>query len=317
MCSTTWAAIPIAWPSPITAWFPLRMAKSLSVGAILLTTTNRSCSPYRWMSSCVASCCTSSRKASCASGTSASWPIAGVPRPCHSVLSCSVQHHNHNPRRKLPQSAQLISGFAPSAVGRWRPSSDSRLSRSNSVLHLPRRQSPHDTTVNITQSVRVAARAISLCLAVLQTWSSQLRQSLFPGRLALGPTQEHPPLSSAPRNNSPTRLHTACPSYSIPIGPASAATTVGFLRCIESSPEQPALTSFFCPMRAFDTALGLLRSQRDPLSVLARTRATAHLSWRDFGVKRRGSTLVYAKIDNYLALIGNFLGDSPAQTVPN
>jgi len=65
-----------------------------------LTTTNRSCSPYRLMNSCVASCCTSSQKVSCASGISASWPIAGVPRPCHSVFSCSVQHHK--PGRKLP-----------------------------------------------------------------------------------------------------------------------------------------------------------------------------------------------------------------------
>ena len=77
-------------------------AKSLSVGATPLTTTNRSCSPYRWMSSCVASCCTSSRRVSCASGTSVSWPIAGVPQLCHSVFSCSVQHHNHKPGRKLP-----------------------------------------------------------------------------------------------------------------------------------------------------------------------------------------------------------------------
>jgi rubredoxin len=44
---------------------------SLLAGVILLTTTNRSCCPYRSMNSCAASYCTSFRKASCASVTSA------------------------------------------------------------------------------------------------------------------------------------------------------------------------------------------------------------------------------------------------------
>src|SRR5712671_5909853 len=46
------------------------MAKSLFAGVILLTTTNRSCCPYRSMNSCAASYCTSFPKASCASVTS-------------------------------------------------------------------------------------------------------------------------------------------------------------------------------------------------------------------------------------------------------
>jgi hypothetical protein len=73
--------------------FLLWMAKSLFAGATPLTTTNRSCWPYRLMSSCAASCCTSCPKVSYVSAISASWPIADVPPPCHFVSLCSAQHH--------------------------------------------------------------------------------------------------------------------------------------------------------------------------------------------------------------------------------
>src|SRR2546428_401872 len=51
MCCTISAATPIAWPSPTTAWSPLPMAKSLFVGAIPLTATNKNCCPYPSMNS--------------------------------------------------------------------------------------------------------------------------------------------------------------------------------------------------------------------------------------------------------------------------
>jgi hypothetical protein len=64
--SNTWVVTPIVWPSPTIAWSPSLMAKSPFAGVIPLITTNRSCYLYRSTSSCVASCCTSFRRASCA-----------------------------------------------------------------------------------------------------------------------------------------------------------------------------------------------------------------------------------------------------------
>jgi hypothetical protein len=69
-------------------------------GAIPPTTTNRNCCLYLSMSSCAASCCICSPKISCASVTSASWPIADVPPPCHFAFSCSARRHW--PRQRYP-----------------------------------------------------------------------------------------------------------------------------------------------------------------------------------------------------------------------
>ena len=80
MCCNIWVATLIAWPFPTTAWSPSLMAKSLFAGVIPLTTTNRSSCLYRSTNFCVASYCTSFRKASCASGISAFWPTGGAPR---------------------------------------------------------------------------------------------------------------------------------------------------------------------------------------------------------------------------------------------
>ena len=195
------------------------------------------------MNSCVTSYCMCFRKVSCASGISASWPIAGVPRPCHSVFSCSIQRLDHKPSRKLPQSLLVISGFAPSAVARWRPSSGLLPPKSHSALHLFRSQLPHETTIHITKSLPVPARAISLCFAVLHIWPFPLFQSLFPRGLAFHPTQERPPLSAAPQGNIPTQLDTTPPSDSIPIGPASAAITDGFLQVAVSKARPSTLPS--------------------------------------------------------------------------
>jgi len=98
--------------------------------------------------------------------------------------------------------------------------------------------------------LRVAARAISLCLALLQTCSFQLLQSLFPGRLAFRPTQEHPPLSSVPRGNSSTHPDTTPPSHSIPIGPASAAPTAGFLQVAVSKARRSSLPAHHSSVEA-------------------------------------------------------------------
>src|SRR5260370_34675067 len=85
------------------------------------------------MSSCAASCCTCSRKVSCASATSASWPTANVPPPCHFASDCSTGHRK--PSKRPPPPVRAIFGLAPSVVGRCWSSKDSPLLKSNFVLH--------------------------------------------------------------------------------------------------------------------------------------------------------------------------------------
>jgi hypothetical protein len=76
------------------------------------------------MSSCAASCCTCSRKASCASATSASWPTANVPPPCHFPSNCSAGHRRQSDTLVTQNSGDL-----------WSCSEDSPLLKSNFVLH--------------------------------------------------------------------------------------------------------------------------------------------------------------------------------------
>jgi hypothetical protein len=63
------------------------------------------------MSSCAVSCCLCSRKVSCASETSASWPTANVPPPCHFAFSCSARHHK--PSKRSPELVGTIFGPVP------------------------------------------------------------------------------------------------------------------------------------------------------------------------------------------------------------
>lgn len=119
MYCTISAAIPTAWPSPIIAWFPLPMARSLFVGAILLTTTNRSCSLCRSMNSCAASYCIFSRRVSCVSAISASWPTGGVLLHCLFASGCSARHKNQNSNNTVTRPPRLYSGVK----ALWEPSS--------------------------------------------------------------------------------------------------------------------------------------------------------------------------------------------------
>jgi hypothetical protein len=156
MYSVIWAVTPIAWPSPTIAWSPLLTERSRFVGAIPPTTTNKNCCLYLSMSSCAASCCICSPRVSCASVTSASWPIANVPPPCHFAFSCSARRHK--PRQRCPAAVRAMLGFAPNVVGRCWSSKGLQLRRSNSVLRQLGARSPHETTTSITKSLRASAR---------------------------------------------------------------------------------------------------------------------------------------------------------------
>ena len=93
------------------------MAKLPFAGVIPLTTTNRSRCLYRSTSFCVASCCTSFHKASCASGISAFWPTGGAKRFCRFAFSCWVQPKNRKLNNTLlPRKTRPVFGAVPSVV---------------------------------------------------------------------------------------------------------------------------------------------------------------------------------------------------------
>src|SRR5271157_6096046 len=78
---------------------------------VSLTTTNRSCCPYRSMNSCAASYCISFHKASCASVTSASWPTANAPRSCLFAFSCWARHNNSRKPDNTPLPPKIVPLF--------------------------------------------------------------------------------------------------------------------------------------------------------------------------------------------------------------
>src|SRR4029434_7517528 len=85
---------------------------------------------------------------------------------------------------------------------------------------------PHETTLSNSNPSRVSASSLPLRLAAQQTSSARLLGAIY----AILFRASQPLLSSAMlyRTISAT-LHTAVSSHSISIGPASAATTSGFL----------------------------------------------------------------------------------------
>ena len=208
------------------------------------------------MNSSVASCCTCFRMASCASGTSASWPIANVPPPCHFVFSCSarLQLHRPNKTRQAP-ATRAIFGSVPSVLDRWWSSRGSRLPRCNFVLHLW--SPPHETTLNITNTLRSSARSVASRLI-----ADQIPSSGFP-RHSLHNIFSHLPASgrfvssAVLRRITQAHLYATSPLHSICIGPASAAIAAGLpsSRCIESAQTHRARVCSSLT-RASDTTLG-------------------------------------------------------------
>jgi len=93
--------------------------------------------PNRWMSSCAASCCTCSPKASSAFAISASSPIGGAPRFCRFADKRSARCS----QCKLKRKHRLLSsptgfGPVPSAVGQGSSSRGLHRLRSSSVRPL-------------------------------------------------------------------------------------------------------------------------------------------------------------------------------------
>jgi hypothetical protein len=177
------------------------------------------------MERCRTSSCTCSPKVSYAFATSVSWPTGDAPLCSRFAFSCSARYKNPQPiRTSPPPMTRTTLGAAPSVVDGWWSSKGSRLQKSNFVLH--RCSLPHETTLSNSNPSRVSACSLPLPLAAEQISSSRLLGAIY----AILFRASQPLLSSAMfyRTVSAT-LHTAVSSHSISIGPASAATTSGFL----------------------------------------------------------------------------------------
>src|SRR5271166_1041048 len=87
------------------------------------------------MSSCAASSCICSPRASFVSVTSASLPTGDAPRSCRYASQHSAQSHRRSKQKPLSPRNPTLFGFAPSVADRWRSSNDLLLLNSNSVLH--------------------------------------------------------------------------------------------------------------------------------------------------------------------------------------
>jgi hypothetical protein len=105
---------------------------------------------------------------------------------------------------------------------------------------------PHETTINITKSLRVWARAISLCFVLLQTLSFSLLLPFFRGSIALHPPKLLLPLSLLFRLTTLAHVSNTPSFHSIPIRHASVAEPL--LQVAVSKARQSIVlpTSFFC-----------------------------------------------------------------------
>ena len=156
------------------------------------------------MSSCGGSFCTSCRGASCASGTSGSWPTGAV-RSCSPCASrCWPQPPNRN-RSSASQSGIFRdhSGPAHSAEARWRWSRDSRPPNCDgALLHLPGKH--HDLLFDISngfsaetptlQLRRLSAQSTSLEVSTPAT-PFQTYFSLYPNSACKRPCRHSKPIT--------------------------------------------------------------------------------------------------------------------------
>ena len=175
------------------------------------------------MNSCAASSCTCSPKGSYAFAILVSWPIGDVPLSCRYAFTCLTRHKNRR-RIKMPL-ARTVSGVVPSVVDRWWSSKGLRPQRSNFDLHHCSLL-PHETPLSNPHPARLSACSVSPRLNAEQ---NSILNSLGPSPTMLSCPSPFPASPAVLYRTVSTTLHTAVSSHSISIGPASAATTSGFL----------------------------------------------------------------------------------------
>src|SRR3974390_2615144 len=100
------------------------------------------------MSSCAASCCICSPKASSASAISAFSPTGDAPPSCRYASKRWTPYNHRRQNQKHPRPLKPAPfGAARSVVGPCASSSDLPLPNSNSVLHPFSPEPPHETTI--------------------------------------------------------------------------------------------------------------------------------------------------------------------------
>ena len=110
------------------------------------------------MSSCAASSCIYSPRASFVSATSAFWPTADAPPYCHCASLPWVRFLCRGNQKPPPRNPTRF-GVAPSVVDRWRSSNDLPQLKSNSVLHHGCSQLRHETaSPQLENSARFTVR---------------------------------------------------------------------------------------------------------------------------------------------------------------
>ena len=180
------------------------------------------------MSSCAASCCTCFPKASCAFGTSDSWPTAARHAPCHFafiLLGSAPQTEPEHRRRQDSSDLWLCPKCGgPMVVIERLTACRNPTSFSTRPGHGCRMK-----RLSTTRNLCVSRHAQSLLrLLAPQTSSSRSSRSSTDSQLAFANhySSLHSRLSCSVAQLRPTSTP-HLPLHSIPIGPASAATTGG------------------------------------------------------------------------------------------
>src|SRR5512147_1107078 len=125
------------------------------------------------MSSCVASCCTCSPRASSASATSASSPIGGALPSYRFASKHSTQFHRRpNQKHPLLRNRALF-GAVPSVGDPWWSSNHLPLPNSNSVLHRCWSRLLHESARRQPESLRGSPRSVLVCLVTAPITSSR------------------------------------------------------------------------------------------------------------------------------------------------
>jgi hypothetical protein len=177
------------------------------------------------MSSCAASSCICSPRASFVSVTSASLPIADAPDCCRFASLHWAQFHRRSKQKPPPPRNHTLFGFALSAADRWWSSSDLPLLNSNSVLRHCCSLLPHETAgPQLETAARFTARRPRLLCSRPDPTARPLSHYFQPSILA-------PSGSSTSFSTSvptPVNFKTYPSLHSISIRPASAAPAASF-----------------------------------------------------------------------------------------
>src|ERR1700752_1236697 len=172
------------------------------------------------MSSCAASYCICSPRASFVSVTSASLPTADAPRYCRYAWQHWAQFLRRSNQKPPPLSNRNLFGVAPSVADRWRSSNDLPLLKSNFVLHHPCSLLQHETACPNSKTLHGSPRSAPVRPAPDPIPTSPSPSPPFSPSI-LAPTRSR--TSSSASVPTPANFKTSSLLHSICIRPASPA----------------------------------------------------------------------------------------------